>query len=155
MADGLRMPNLGDASDVIFNGTPSPSPSPTPGAGPTRSQPHIQVELSNEPPPPRRITPRPSFLENLADSRERQFMLDRRNSTDVDRYFVCTSLASGIGMSWLTENLARPQRPRQALEMAHLPATAWQCHAPIGPSTSLRRALVDFDYVHFEICSKP
>ncbi|EYE97829.1 UPF0187 domain membrane protein [Aspergillus ruber CBS 135680] len=81
------MPNLGDASDVISNGTPSPSPSPTPGAGPTRSQPHIQVQLSNEPPPPRRITPRPSFLENLADSRERQFMLDRRNSTDVDRYF--------------------------------------------------------------------
>lgn len=102
------MPTLGDASDVVSNETPSPSPSPTPGAGPTRSQPHIHVELSNEPPPPRRITPRPSFLENLADSRERQFMLDRRNSTDVDKYFVCSSLVSEIGIIWLMKDLARP-----------------------------------------------
>ncbi|KAL4870529.1 hypothetical protein BDV12DRAFT_207588 [Aspergillus spectabilis] len=35
----------------------------------------------------RRITPRPTFLENLADSRDSQFMLNRRDSDDLDRYF--------------------------------------------------------------------
>lgn len=50
---------------------------------------HLQDDLSFT---PRRLTPRPSFLENLADSRDRQFMLHRRQSTDVDRYFVCLSL---------------------------------------------------------------
>lgn len=35
------------------------------------------------------ITPRPTFLENLANSRDSQFMLDRRNSSEIDRYFVC------------------------------------------------------------------
>ncbi|KAL4883314.1 Bestrophin, RFP-TM, chloride channel-domain-containing protein [Aspergillus karnatakaensis] len=35
----------------------------------------------------KRITPRPTFLENLADSRDSQFMLNRRDSDDLDRYF--------------------------------------------------------------------
>lgn len=39
--------------------------------------------------PARRITPRPTFLENLASTRDSQFMLDRRNSSEIDRYFVC------------------------------------------------------------------
>ena len=39
-------------------------------------------------PRPGRLTPRPSFLENLASSRATQFMLDRRNSSELDRYFV-------------------------------------------------------------------
>ncbi|KAL4919459.1 Bestrophin, RFP-TM, chloride channel-domain-containing protein [Aspergillus aurantiobrunneus] len=34
-----------------------------------------------------RITPRPTFLENLADSRDSQFMLNRRDSDDLERYF--------------------------------------------------------------------
>ena len=37
---------------------------------------------------PGRMTPRPTFLENLADSRDSQFMLNRRDSDDLDRYFV-------------------------------------------------------------------
>ncbi|KNG82504.1 hypothetical protein ANOM_009690 [Aspergillus nomiae NRRL 13137] len=37
--------------------------------------------------PVRRITPRPTFLDNLANSRDSQFMLDRRNSSELDRYF--------------------------------------------------------------------
>ncbi|KAB8220376.1 Bestrophin, RFP-TM, chloride channel-domain-containing protein [Aspergillus novoparasiticus] len=37
--------------------------------------------------PARRITPRPTFLENLASTRDSQFMLDRRNSSELDRYF--------------------------------------------------------------------
>ncbi|PIG87946.1 UPF0187 domain membrane protein [Aspergillus arachidicola] len=40
-----------------------------------------------EPSPARRITPRPTFLENLASTRDSQFMLDRRNSSELDRYF--------------------------------------------------------------------
>ncbi|KAE8369149.1 Bestrophin, RFP-TM, chloride channel-domain-containing protein [Aspergillus caelatus] len=40
-----------------------------------------------EPSPGRRITPRPTFLENLANTRDTQFMLDRRNSSELDRYF--------------------------------------------------------------------
>ncbi|OJI99030.1 hypothetical protein ASPVEDRAFT_496712 [Aspergillus versicolor CBS 583.65] len=36
---------------------------------------------------PGRITPRPTFLENLADSRDSQFMLHRQDSDDLDRYF--------------------------------------------------------------------
>ncbi|GKZ18624.1 hypothetical protein AbraIFM66951_007644 [Aspergillus brasiliensis] len=45
---------------------------------------------ANEPrePPRGRLTPRPSFLENhLASSRDTQFMLGRRNSSEIDRYF--------------------------------------------------------------------
>ncbi|KAE8142236.1 UPF0187-domain-containing protein [Aspergillus pseudotamarii] len=40
-----------------------------------------------EPSPGRRVTPRPTFLENLANTRDTQFMLDRRNSSELDRYF--------------------------------------------------------------------
>lgn len=47
-------------------------------------------------PPRGRLTPRPSFLENLASSREKQFMLGRRNSSEIDRYFVCQYLV----MDW-------------------------------------------------------
>ncbi|CAI7604224.1 unnamed protein product [Penicillium glandicola] len=34
-----------------------------------------------------RMTPRPTFLENLATSRDSQFHLDRRDSSELDRYF--------------------------------------------------------------------
>ncbi|EKV10682.1 Bestrophin-like [Penicillium digitatum] len=34
-----------------------------------------------------RITPRPTFLGNLATSRDTQFQLDRRNSSELERYF--------------------------------------------------------------------
>ncbi|KAJ5795060.1 hypothetical protein N7457_001659 [Penicillium paradoxum] len=34
-----------------------------------------------------RITPRPTFLEHLASSRESQFQLNRRDSSELDRYF--------------------------------------------------------------------
>ena len=35
-----------------------------------------------------RLTPRPTFLEHLATSRDTQFQLDRRDSSELDRYFV-------------------------------------------------------------------
>ncbi|GMG52344.1 unnamed protein product [Aspergillus oryzae var. brunneus] len=46
--------------------------------------------------PARRITPRPTFLENLASTRDSQFMLDRRNSSEIDRYFTSRNLARTI-----------------------------------------------------------
>ncbi|KAL4801000.1 Bestrophin, RFP-TM, chloride channel-domain-containing protein [Aspergillus venezuelensis] len=53
---------------------------------------HANNAAANHTGPPsekssRRITPRPTFLENLADSRDSQFMLNRRESDDFDRYF--------------------------------------------------------------------
>lgn len=36
-----------------------------------------------------RLTPRPTFMEHLADSREAQFHLNRQDSSELDRYFVC------------------------------------------------------------------
>ncbi|KAL3465829.1 Bestrophin, RFP-TM, chloride channel-domain-containing protein [Aspergillus heterothallicus] len=44
---------------------------------------HIDDKISSQ----ERITPRPTFLENLASSRDSQFMFDRRDSDDLDRYF--------------------------------------------------------------------
>jgi hypothetical protein len=35
-----------------------------------------------------RLTPRPTFMENLANSRDAQFHLDRRDSSELERYFV-------------------------------------------------------------------
>ena len=67
----------------------TPEPEPAPGHKP---QPHVQVQSCPERPelPPRRLTHRPTFLENLASSRDTQFTL-KRHSSDVDRYFVCCS----------------------------------------------------------------
>ncbi|RAL10018.1 UPF0187 domain membrane protein [Aspergillus homomorphus CBS 101889] len=45
------------------------------------------ASVQEKEPRPGRLTPRPSFLENLANSRDRQFMLDRRNSSELVRYF--------------------------------------------------------------------
>ncbi|PLB34298.1 UPF0187 domain membrane protein [Aspergillus candidus] len=48
-------------------------------------QPNVHVEKET---PKGQLTPRPTFLANLrASSREAQFMLDRRNSSELDRYF--------------------------------------------------------------------
>jgi len=34
------------------------------------------------------LTPRPTFMENLANSRDRQFKLSRQDSSELERYFV-------------------------------------------------------------------
>lgn len=34
------------------------------------------------------LTPRPTFMENLVNSRDAQFHLDRRDSSELERYFV-------------------------------------------------------------------
>lgn len=35
-----------------------------------------------------RLTPRPTFMEHLAESRDAMFHLDRRDSSELERYFV-------------------------------------------------------------------
>lgn len=35
-----------------------------------------------------RLTPRPTFMEHLADSRDAQFRLHRRDSSELEQYFV-------------------------------------------------------------------
>lgn len=145
---------MGDDVDFVPD-VDSPTPEAAPGF--ETKPPHVQVEDEphiHDEPPIRRITPRPSFLENLADSRDRQFMLHRRASTDVDRYFVCFASPS----NWRdTTNgwIAWPSRPRQTLQMAHLPPSAWQRSAQTGPPHHLRCPVVDPDYVHFAICPEP
>lgn len=48
---------------------------------------HNQPIASEEKQPIGRVTPRPTFLENLADSRESQFRFHRRKNDDFDSYF--------------------------------------------------------------------
>lgn len=36
-----------------------------------------------------RLTPRPTYMEHLANSRDSQFHLDRRNTSELEHYFVC------------------------------------------------------------------
>lgn len=48
-------------------------------------QPHTLKEQDSV----ERLTPRPTFMENLANSRDAQFHLDRRDSSELERYFVC------------------------------------------------------------------
>jgi hypothetical protein len=79
-------------------------------------------------------------------------MFDRRDSDDLDRYFV--RLVRSIQFRDMLTGcyLARPKRPRQALEMAHHASYARQYHAETDPSHRLRCRLVDFDNSAFEIC---
>lgn len=58
-----------------------------------------------------RLTPRPSFMEHLACSRESQFHLDRRDSRELDRYFVGSHARPSFkktGCTWLTFLLFSP-----------------------------------------------
>ncbi|OJJ48882.1 hypothetical protein ASPZODRAFT_1338687 [Penicilliopsis zonata CBS 506.65] len=47
----------------------------------------IHHEEDENVPARQKVTPRPTFLDHLANSREAQFMLDRSNSSELDRYF--------------------------------------------------------------------
>jgi hypothetical protein len=41
-----------------------------------------------------RLTPRPTFMEHLADSRDAMFHLNRRDSSELERYFVRCGIRS-------------------------------------------------------------
>ncbi|PYH98966.1 UPF0187 domain membrane protein [Aspergillus ellipticus CBS 707.79] len=50
-------------------------------------EPPVVVPPTEKEPPRGRLTARPSFLESLANSRQTPFVLDRRNSSEINRYF--------------------------------------------------------------------
>ncbi|KAJ5462881.1 hypothetical protein N7475_007825 [Penicillium sp. IBT 31633x] len=79
-----------------------PAEAPAPAAAPADSAPApvpadmrshavhhdtVQIHEKEQASSVGRITPRPTFLENLATSRDSQFQLDRRDSSELDRYF--------------------------------------------------------------------
>lgn len=47
-----------------------------------------------------RLTPRPTFMENLVGSRDAQFHLDRRDSSELDKYFVSGSFLEKYESTW-------------------------------------------------------
>lgn len=57
-----------------------------------QAQPHSLKEQDSV----ERLTPRPTFMENLANSRDAQFHLDRRDSSELERYFVGGFWQQGI-----------------------------------------------------------
>lgn len=109
---------------------------------------------------PGRLTPRPTYMEHLASSREMQFHLDRRDSTDVDRYFVCGVLEtpktrSPESQPRLTNNLiplAWPERYGQAFKMANLHAYAWKYYAENDPAVATGSSRIDCHYYNLHAC---
>ena len=96
-------PSMGAADTEALPDVETPTAEGAPG-GHAHSHPHIRVQDGSHDSPqtlqlpnlsddehflPHRLSSRPSFLEKMANSREPQFTLHRRQSTDVDRYFVC------------------------------------------------------------------
>lgn len=96
-------PSMGAADTDALPDVETPTAEGAPG-GHAHSHPRIRVQDDSHDKPqtlqppnlsddehflPRQLTSRPSFLEKMANSRETQFTLHRRQSTDVDRYFVC------------------------------------------------------------------
>lgn len=80
-----------------------------------------------------RLTPRPTFLDHLANSRDSQFKLDRRDSSELDRYFVRLScgdcgdfIQDAMWYNGLTDLvvIAWPSQYGQALQVADLHADA-------------------------------
>jgi hypothetical protein len=49
-----------------------------------QAQPHIEKEQDSV----GRLTPRPTFMDHLVNSRDAQFHLNRRESSELERYFV-------------------------------------------------------------------
>lgn len=53
-----------------------------------------------------RLTPRPTFMQNLANSRDAQFHLDRRDSSELERYFVGGHCDLGTYEVWPWANMS-------------------------------------------------
>lgn len=85
MTDGHSAPPAdAPAQNTVADSATAPAPSNAGlhGVQTTTSIEREQVNVG-------RMTPRPTFLEHLATSRDSQFHLDRRDSSEFERYFVC------------------------------------------------------------------
>lgn len=104
-----------------------------------------------------RLTPRPSFMENLANSRDSQFHLDRRDSSELERYFVSIDPGGPCGGEsdspelTIISTIAWTPEYGKALEMADLHAYAWQCLAEIDLAPSGGGWLVHGHYLYFSL----
>lgn len=68
------------------------APVPVDARGQANHRAESTAQSSKEKEPMERLTPRPTFMEHLVDSREAQFHLNRRDSSELDRYFVRINL---------------------------------------------------------------
>lgn len=87
MTDGHAAPPAPEASAAPVDNTTAP---PVPADVRAHADHHAQAtsHTLREKDSAERITPRPTFMENLANSRDSQFHLDRRDSSELERYFV-------------------------------------------------------------------
>lgn len=88
MTDGHSSPPAHEASTAapVDNSTAPPVPADVRANGDHHAQgtSHSVKEKGSA----ERLTPRPTFMEHLATSRDSQFHLDRRDSSELERYFV-------------------------------------------------------------------
>lgn len=86
MTDGHSAPAHDAAPTASGDHTAAPVPADVRAHGDhhNQSQPHGLKEQDSA----ERLTPRPTFMEHLATSRDSQFHLDRQDSSELDRYFV-------------------------------------------------------------------
>ncbi|KAF4239821.1 hypothetical protein CNMCM8980_001530 [Aspergillus fumigatiaffinis] len=75
------------AADAAGAGTTTDAAPPVQANVHAHAAHHNQPVHHEEKEPIGRVTPRPTFLENLADSRESQFRFHRRKNDDFDSYF--------------------------------------------------------------------
>ncbi|CAI7676810.1 unnamed protein product [Penicillium pancosmium] len=85
MTDGHSAPAHDAAPTASGDHTAAPVPADVRAHGDhhNQSQPHGLKEQDSA----ERLTPRPTFMEHLATSRDSQFHLDRQDSSELDRYF--------------------------------------------------------------------
>lgn len=101
MTDGHSAPAHDAAPAPTGDSTAAPVPADVRAHGDphAQNQPHALKEQDSA----ERLTPRPTFMEHLATSRDSQFHLDRRDSSELDRYFVREYLAGlDLKYAWLT-----------------------------------------------------
>jgi hypothetical protein len=84
------------AADAAGAGTTTDAAPPVQANVHAHAAHHNQPVHHEEKEPIGRVTPRPTFLENLADSRESQFRFHRRKNDDFDSYFVCVFCFSAV-----------------------------------------------------------
>lgn len=90
MSEGHSSPI--DAPATIFDNAAAPVPVDVRGQASQHAQTtdHAFKEKGSG----ERLTPRPTFMKHLANSRDSQFHLHRRDSSELERYFVCVDPGS-------------------------------------------------------------
>lgn len=104
---------------------------------------------------------RPSFMQNLADSRDSQFQM--QHLSELERYFVSgpPGETPERNKEWQEElmgstfSIAWTPKYGQTFEMAHSYAHAWECTAPIDSTIIYCGRLGDPHYLHVSLLPQP